>query len=80
MMIINTVSISQEAAEAAKKRGKILRQGLPPVEIFWKQQGKRRSTTSGICDQSVCLVHVHILYLQKYNIQWNSINTTTFRP
>ena len=57
MMIINTVSISQEAAEAAKKRGKILRQGLPPVEIFWKQQGKQRSTTSGICDQSVCLVH-----------------------
>ena len=54
MMII---TISQEAAEVAKKRGKILRQGLPPVEIFWKQQGKRRSATSGICDQSVCLVY-----------------------
>ena len=57
MMIIITVTISQEAAEAAKKRGKILRKGLPPVEIFWKQQGKWRSTTSGICDQSVCPVH-----------------------
>ena len=65
MMIINTVSISQEAAEAAKKRGKILRQGLPPVELFWKQQGKRRSTTSGICDQSVCLVHCTCTVLTK---------------
>lgn len=37
---------SQEAAEAAKKKGKILRPGLPPVMIFWKQ--RRRSAASGI--------------------------------
>ncbi|KAJ7362197.1 Germinal-center associated nuclear protein [Desmophyllum pertusum] len=37
---------THEAAELAKKKGKILRPGLPPVVIFWKQQGSRRSTTS----------------------------------
>ena len=37
----------QEAAELAKKKGRNLRPGLPPVAIFWKQQGRRRSTTSG---------------------------------
>ncbi|XP_078382486.1 germinal-center associated nuclear protein-like isoform X2 [Oculina patagonica] len=37
---------THEAAELAKKKGKILRPGLPPVAIFWKQQGSRRSTTS----------------------------------
>ena len=71
MMITITVTISKEAAEVAKKRGKILRQGLAPVEIFWKQQGKRRSTTSGICDQSVCLVHCTrtVLTKIKYTVE-----------
>lgn len=35
---------AHEAAEAAKKKGKILRPGLPPVMIFWKQ--RRRSAAS----------------------------------
>ncbi|XP_074607100.1 germinal-center associated nuclear protein-like isoform X2 [Acropora palmata] len=37
---------THEAAETAKKRGKILRPGTPPVEIFWKQQGRRKSGSS----------------------------------
>lgn len=41
-----------EEANNAKKKGKILRQGLPPVEIFWKQQGRRKSGSSENNQQS----------------------------
>ena len=36
-----------EAVELAKKKGRILSPGFPSVVIFRKQQGSRRTTTSG---------------------------------
>ena len=45
----------QEGARLAKKEGKILKSGLQPVKIFWKQQGRKR-TTSGTFTCTTCVI------------------------
>lgn len=36
----------QEAAKLAKLKGKVLQKGMKPVNVFWKQERKRTSSSS----------------------------------
>ena len=56
--VLSEFFILQEAAEKAKKKGKILKSGQPPVAIFWKMQGSRKSFSEGWSCMAGCIVHI----------------------